>query len=101
MRTRWIVSGVLTAALLATVLSGPAQAQQLPRSVTIGTIPPGTLFYALAQGVDAAAGRGSERDHPVPFRGDPVLQAARGLEAGDGPGAAKTAGPEPVARRDR
>ena len=51
MRTRWIVSCFLTAALLATVLAGPAQAQQLPRSVTIGTIPPGTVFYALAGGL--------------------------------------------------
>jgi uncharacterized protein len=30
---------------------GAAQAQQLPRSVTIGTNPPGSVFYALASGL--------------------------------------------------
>jgi TRAP transporter TAXI family solute receptor len=30
---------------------GVAQAQQLPRSVTIGTNPPGSVFYALASGL--------------------------------------------------
>ena len=32
-------------------LAGAAQAQQLPRSVTIGSNPPGSLFYALAGGL--------------------------------------------------
>src|SRR3972149_7980879 len=32
-----------------------AQAQSLPRSVTIGTNPPGTVFYALASGVAKVA----------------------------------------------
>ena len=32
-----------------------AQAQQMPRSVTIGTNPPGTVFYALASGVAKVA----------------------------------------------
>lgn len=32
-----------------------AQAQQMPRSVTIGTNPPGTVFYALASGLAKVA----------------------------------------------
>lgn len=35
----------------ALIVPGPAQAQQLPRSVTIGTNTPGTLFYSLASGL--------------------------------------------------
>lgn len=42
--------------LAATLLvPGSAQAQQLPRSVTIGTNPPGTVFYALASGLAKVA----------------------------------------------
>jgi TRAP transporter TAXI family solute receptor len=33
------------------VNAAPAQAQQLPKSVTIGSNPPGTLFYSLASGL--------------------------------------------------
>ncbi len=40
---------LIVAALL--LLAGAAQAQQLPRSATIGSNPPGSLFYALAGGL--------------------------------------------------
>src|SRR5262245_66492162 len=50
MSNRW--RRMLTAALGALLLTiGFAEAQQLPRSVTIGTNPPGSVFYALASGV--------------------------------------------------
>jgi len=50
MRLRWLVTGVLTVALVAAVLMfGHAQAQS--RSVSLGTNPPGTVFYALASGL--------------------------------------------------
>jgi TRAP transporter TAXI family solute receptor len=42
--SRFIVTSLL-------LLAGAAQAQQLPRSVTIGSNPPGSLFYALAGGL--------------------------------------------------
>src|SRR5215831_18318604 len=43
---------MLTAALGTLLLTiGSAEAQQLPRSVTIGTNPPGSVFYALASGL--------------------------------------------------
>ena len=50
MRTRWLV-GFLIAALVAAALPGAATAQSLPRSVSVGTNPPGTVFYALASGL--------------------------------------------------
>ncbi|MBI2372027.1 MAG: hypothetical protein HYV08_17660, partial [Deltaproteobacteria bacterium] len=43
----------LTAGTLIAV--APVQAQQLPRSATIGTNPPGTVFYALASGLAKVA----------------------------------------------
>ncbi len=50
MRARWLLLGFLLAAALAAALPpvGPAQAQQLPRSVTMGSNPPGSVFYAIA-----------------------------------------------------
>jgi TRAP transporter TAXI family solute receptor len=36
-----------------------AGAQQLPRSVTLGSNPPGTVFYALASGLSKVAGDGA------------------------------------------
>ena len=53
MRTRGLVLGSLLVALVAMALLqiSPAQAQQLPRSVTIGTAPPGTLVYAQGSGL--------------------------------------------------
>src|SRR3989338_3589662 len=43
-----LISTLLGLALLATVF---ANAQQLPRSVTIGANPPGTVFYAVGSGI--------------------------------------------------
>jgi TRAP transporter TAXI family solute receptor len=54
MRATRVPSGILlaAAALAATLLTpGLGQAQQLPRSVTIGSNPPGTGFYAVASGI--------------------------------------------------
>ena len=51
MRPRWLAPGVLVLVLLASGLLSPARAQQLPRSVTLGTNPPGSVFYALASGL--------------------------------------------------
>ncbi len=53
MRRRWLVLGSLAAALFVTALChpGPARAQALPRSVTIASNPPGSVFYALAGGL--------------------------------------------------
>jgi TRAP transporter TAXI family solute receptor len=50
MRPRGFVLGFFILALLATALiqPGPARAQQLPRSVTVGANPPGTTIYAAA-----------------------------------------------------
>jgi TRAP transporter TAXI family solute receptor len=55
-RTLGIIASLI-AALLPTVLfhSGPAQAQALPRSVTIGTLPAGTAYYAMAGGLAKVA----------------------------------------------
>jgi len=48
----WRHVGFVSAVLLATVLLvHPAGAQKLPRSVTIGSNTPGTLFYSLASGL--------------------------------------------------
>jgi TRAP transporter TAXI family solute receptor len=46
---RTFLTGVALALLLPGI--GMAQAHQLPRSVTIGTNPPGSVFYALASGL--------------------------------------------------
>jgi uncharacterized protein len=53
MRKRWAISGSWIAAnlLMALLASGPVEAQKLPRSITIGTNPPGTVFYAVAGGL--------------------------------------------------
>ena len=55
------ISGFLIAAqfAVALLLVDPAQAQQLPRAVTIGTNPPGTVFYTLAGGLALVAGEGT------------------------------------------
>ncbi len=42
-----LISGIAALAFL----TASAQAQQLPKSVTIGSNPPGTLFYSLASGL--------------------------------------------------
>lgn len=53
MRTRWsaFVWSIAVSLAIGLIDLAPAQAQQLPRSVTIGTNPPGTVFYALASGL--------------------------------------------------
>ena len=53
MRARQGLAGFLFAFPLAIVLFHPTAvgAQQMPRSVTIGTNPPGTVFYALTSGL--------------------------------------------------
>jgi TRAP transporter TAXI family solute receptor len=45
----WFVGATSLAALLA--ITNAADAQQLPKSFTIGSNPPGSLFYALASGI--------------------------------------------------
>ena len=55
---RSLIYGFIGIALMC--VSAGAQAQQLPKSVAIGSNPPGSLFYALASGLakvisDAAA----------------------------------------------
>jgi TRAP transporter TAXI family solute receptor len=53
MKTSWNMRTFLSTSLLALLLLqlGPARAQQLPKSVTIGSNPPGSLFYALGSGL--------------------------------------------------
>jgi TRAP transporter TAXI family solute receptor len=46
---RWLV--VVTAFAALQLPAGTAHAQQLPKSVTVGTNPAGTVFYALASGL--------------------------------------------------
>jgi TRAP transporter TAXI family solute receptor len=49
MRAQWTIRGFIVIALV--FLLNSAQAQQQPKSVTIGTNPAGTVFYALAGGL--------------------------------------------------
>jgi len=49
MRVRWLVLALATVTL-APLAVGPAGAQT-PKSVTLGTNPPGTIFYAVASGL--------------------------------------------------
>jgi hypothetical protein len=51
MQTRRGIDGLFFAVAFTFVLAQPLFAQPLPRSVTIGTNPPGTVFYALASGL--------------------------------------------------
>ncbi|MGH7278248.1 MAG: TAXI family TRAP transporter solute-binding subunit [Candidatus Rokuibacteriota bacterium] len=46
----WITRGSISLAA-ALLLVAPAAAQQLPRSVTLGTNPPGTVFYTMGSGL--------------------------------------------------
>ena len=49
---------------------GSARAQQLPKAVTIGSNPPGTVFYALAGGLSRVATEGTPiQVAPQPFTG--------------------------------
>ena len=61
-KPRWLA--VTLVFVLLQLLPGTARAQQLPKSVTIGTNPAGTVFYALAGGlasVISGDGRSEER----------------------------------------
>ncbi len=58
MRARWNKNWFLMAVLVTTVSVGTAQGQQLPRSVTIGANPPGTVFYAVASGLSKVMSEG-------------------------------------------
>ncbi len=55
MRTRRGLAGFLIAFPLVLFHPAAAEAQQMPRSVTIGTNPPGTVFYALSSGLAKVA----------------------------------------------
>ncbi len=60
MRPKWKVLSFMIAFHLAValLLVGPIQAQQLPRSVTIATNPPGTVFYAVGSGLSKVMSEG-------------------------------------------
>ena len=62
MKSMCTLCRLLTALAIATFFAQPALAQQLPRSVTIGTNPPGTVFYALAGGIAKVVTEGG----PIP-----------------------------------
>ena len=51
MTKRYNVCAFSTGILLFLLWLGAAQAQQLPKSVTVGTNPAGTVFFALAGGL--------------------------------------------------
>lgn len=57
MRAQWKIRCLVITAHLAflLLLFNSAEAQKLPRSVTIGTNTPGTVFYALASGIAKVA----------------------------------------------
>jgi uncharacterized protein len=61
MSKRYNVRGFLMSIMLALfpLHLGAAEAQQLPKAVTIGTNPPGTVFYALAGGLAKVATEGA------------------------------------------
>jgi TRAP transporter TAXI family solute receptor len=51
------IRSLIVAALL--LLTGAAQAQQLPRSVSLGSNPPGSVYYALASGLASVVSSGT------------------------------------------
>jgi uncharacterized protein len=51
------IRSLIVAALL--LLTGAAQAQQLPRSVSLGSNPPGSVYYALASGLASVVSSGA------------------------------------------
>jgi uncharacterized protein len=57
MRAQWTTRGLILIALL--FLIAPARAQQLPKSVTIGTNPAGTVFYPVAGGLASVISGGA------------------------------------------
>ena len=83
MRHRLVASSHFVLGLLAffIVLAAAAGAQPLPRSVTIGANPPGTVFYALASGLSKITSDGAPFQMVVqPFTGTstflPLLDGA-------------------------
>lgn len=73
MRTRWLVTGAVTVAVVIALLGFvPAQAQS--KSVSIGTNPPGTVFYALASGIAKVVSSASPSQAVVqPYTGTSTL----------------------------
>jgi TRAP transporter TAXI family solute receptor len=51
MNLRWNLSRFLTTTLPVLLLASIVQAQSLPKSVAVGSNPPGSLFYALGSGI--------------------------------------------------
>jgi uncharacterized protein len=65
---RWLV--VTTAFVALQLLAGTARAQPLPKSVNIGSNPPGSVFYALASGLAKVVSDGSPMQMAVqPYTG--------------------------------
>jgi len=57
MRPQWNTAVLIFIALL--FLMGPVEAQQFPKSVTIGTNPAGTVFYPVAGGLASVISGGA------------------------------------------
>jgi TRAP-type uncharacterized transport system substrate-binding protein len=78
-----LISFVLGLTLFASV---SANAQELPRSVTVASNPPGTVFYALASGLAKVASEGTPFQMVVqPYSGTstflPLLNTVRSISA--------------------
>jgi TRAP transporter TAXI family solute receptor len=75
MRTRGLVAAGLTVALVAALLPpGRVEAQPLPRTVSLGTNPAGTVFYALASGFAKVIGGATPLQVSVqPYTGTSTL----------------------------
>ena len=68
MNLRWIINATLFVSFL--LPSGVTHAQQLPKSVTVGSNPPGSLFYALASGLGKVISEASQMQAQVqPYAG--------------------------------
>src|SRR3990167_7130913 len=97
MRIRWNKNWFLMAALVTMGSVVAAQAQQLPRSATIGTNTPGTVFYALAGGLAKVATEagpvqttiqpytGTSTFLPLLNNGELEFGVVNGVERGGGP----------------
>jgi TRAP transporter TAXI family solute receptor len=65
---RWLV--ITTAFVALQLLAGTARAQPLPKSVNIGSNPPGSVFYALASGLAKVVSDGTPMQMAVqPYTG--------------------------------
>jgi len=77
MNTQWKSRAVLWASCLAAalLLFDSAEAQKLPRSVTVGSNPPGSLFYSLASGVSKVVSEAAPFQMQVqPYTGTSTFQ---------------------------